>query len=180
MISYGTSELAKAYRTVRRNTIQAVRDIPEDKFDFRAAEGTRSVRELLGHIAFGTLIHYDFHRDKRVKTLAGYDFPALMSKWNVEASKPRTKAELIELLDAEGEKFAKWMESLSDDFLNETYTDTMGQNPRSRFEHLLSAKEHEMHHRGQLMLIQRMLGITPHLTREMAERRAKMMAAAKA
>jgi uncharacterized damage-inducible protein DinB len=36
---------------------------------------------------------------------------------------------------------------------------------RSRFEMLLSVKEHEMHHRGQLMLIERMLGIIPHLTR---------------
>jgi uncharacterized damage-inducible protein DinB len=31
---------------------------------------------------------------------------------------------------------------------------------------LLSVKEHEMHHRGQLMLIERHLGIVPHLTRE--------------
>jgi uncharacterized damage-inducible protein DinB len=37
---------------------------------------------------------------------------------------------------------------------------------KSRFEMLLSTKEHEMHHRGQLMLIERLLGIVPHLTRE--------------
>ena len=35
-----------------------------------------------------------------------------------------------------------------------------------------------MHHRGQLMLIERMLGITPHLTREMEARMASMQAAA--
>jgi uncharacterized damage-inducible protein DinB len=35
---------------------------------------------------------------------------------------------------------------------------------------LLSPKEHEMHHRGQLMVLQRMLGITPHLTRNMQQR----------
>ena len=46
----------------------------------------------------------------------------------------------------------------------------MGQNPRTRFESLHSPKEHEMHHRTQLMLIERMLGITPHLTRQMEER----------
>jgi uncharacterized damage-inducible protein DinB len=39
---------------------------------------------------------------------------------------------------------------------------------------ILSAKEHEMHHRGQLMLIQRMIGIVPHLTRAMQERMAQM------
>ena len=38
---------------------------------------------------------------------------------------------------------------------------------KSRFEMILSVKEHEMHHRGQLMLIERLLGIVPHLTREM-------------
>jgi uncharacterized damage-inducible protein DinB len=180
MVNYGTAELAKAFRTVRNNTLEVAKDIPEDKYDFVAAPGTRSVRELLGHIAVIPAIHYDFHRDKRVTTLAGYDFPALMGRTAAEAGKPRTKAELIAFLETEGEKFATWVLSLSDDFLNETYTDTMGQNPRTRFEHLLSAKEHEMHHRGQLMLIERMLGITPHLTREMQERRARAATAAKA
>jgi len=34
-----------------------------------------------------------------------------------------------------------------------------------------------MHHRAQLMIVQRMLGITPHLTRQMQERVAAMKAA---
>ena len=41
---------------------------------------------------------------------------------------------------------------------------------KSRFEMILGVKEHEMHHRGQLMLIERMVGLTPHLTREMLAR----------
>ncbi|MGH9629396.1 MAG: hypothetical protein ACRD7E_13835, partial [Bryobacteraceae bacterium] len=40
---------------------------------------------------------------------------------------------------------------------------------KSRLEDLLSAKEHEMHHRAQLMLIERMLGIVPHLTAKYAD-----------
>ena len=51
---------------------------------------------------------------------------------------------------------------------------------KSRFEMILSVKEHEMHHRGQLMLIQRMLGIVPHLTRNMQDRLAQMQDATKA
>jgi uncharacterized damage-inducible protein DinB len=39
---------------------------------------------------------------------------------------------------------------------------------------LLSPKEHEMHHRAQLMLVERMLGIVPHLTREQQARMAAM------
>ena len=41
---------------------------------------------------------------------------------------------------------------------------------KSRFEMVLSVKEHEMHHRGQLMLVERMIGVVPHLTREMQAR----------
>jgi len=43
---------------------------------------------------------------------------------------------------------------------------------------IMGMKEHEMHHRGQLMLIERMLGITPHLTRQMQERFAAAQARA--
>ena len=40
---------------------------------------------------------------------------------------------------------------------------------KTRLEMLLGAKEHEMHHRAQLMVIQRLLGIVPHLTRNRQE-----------
>jgi uncharacterized damage-inducible protein DinB len=43
---------------------------------------------------------------------------------------------------------------------------------------LLSPKEHEMHHRGQLMTLQRMIGLVPHLTRQMQERMAQQQAQA--
>lgn len=36
---------------------------------------------------------------------------------------------------------------------------------KTRFEMILGMKEHEMHHRGQLMLVERMIGIVSHLTR---------------
>lgn len=181
MVNYGGRELANSFRTVRGNTIQTAQDIPEEQYDFTPASGTRTVSELLRHIAFGTLIHYDFHRDKHVSTLQGYDFGAIMGRMNGEASKPRSKAQIIALLQQTGDDFATWLESLSPEFLNETYTDPTGQHPKTRFEHLLGAKEHEMHHRGQLMTVQRMLGITPHLTRQMQERiRARAAAAATA
>ncbi len=50
----------------------------------------------------------------------------------------------------------------------------MNDPPKSRFEMILGVKEHEMHHRGQLMLIERIIGIVPHLTREMQARMAAM------
>jgi uncharacterized damage-inducible protein DinB len=167
---YGSSELAAAFRTVRNNTIQIAEDIPEDQYDFVPAPGTKSVSQLLRHIALSNAMYYDFHRDRQITTLKGYDFGALMMRVGAEEAKPRTKAEIVALLKNEGEKFASWMASLAPEFLAETFTDPMGQNPKTRFENLLGAKEHEMHHRGQLMLMQRMIGITPHLTRQREER----------
>jgi len=181
MAEYGAKDIANAFRTVRKNTLQIAEEIPEDKYDFVAAPGVRSVSQLLRHIAFANLLHYDFHRDKKISTLVGYDFGAIMGRMNGEAAKPRTKSEIVALLKDEGENFAQWVESLPPTLLAETYTDPTGQNPKTRFENLLSVKEHEMHHRGQLMLMQRMIGITPHLTRQMEERmRARAQAAATA
>ena len=50
----------------------------------------------------------------------------------------------------------------------------MTPSSKSRFEMILGVKEHEMHHRAQLMVMERMIGIVPHLTREMQARMAAM------
>jgi uncharacterized damage-inducible protein DinB len=91
-----------------------------------------------------------------------------------------TKAEIIATLKAKGDAFASFLEGLPESFLAEQVTMPPGATPatKSRFEMLLSAKEHEMHHRGQLMTMERMNGIVPHITRAAQERQARMMAAA--
>ena len=179
MSSYGAKELANSFRTVRKNTVQVAADIPESQYDFVAAPGTRSVAEQLKHILYAPTLFEDVHKEKKLKTLQGYDFPGFMTRANAAEKVKRTKAEVVAALATEGERFAAWIEKLKPEFLAETYTDSMGQNPKTRFENLHSAKEHEMHHRAQLMLIERILGITPHLTRQMEERMKARAAAAK-
>jgi len=90
-----------------------------------------------------------------------------------EEAKPRTKPEIVALLRTEGDKFAAFLEGLSESFLEETVVMRQPAGAtKTRFEMLLGAKEHEMHHRGQLMTMQRMIGQVPHLTRQMQERMA--------
>ena len=181
MSAYGAPELAASFRLVRKNTLQIAEDIPEEHYGFVPAPGTRSVSELLRHIAYSPLFYDDVHGDKRLTTLKGYDFGAVFGRIAQRESEPRNKAEIIELLRAEGERFGSWLASLSPEFLEETLSDAMGQNPKTRLENLMGAKEHEMHHRGQLMLIQRMIGVVPHLTRQRQERaRARETASANA
>ena len=45
MIYYGGKELAAAFRTVRKNTIQIAEDIPENRYDFKASSDTRSIAQ---------------------------------------------------------------------------------------------------------------------------------------
>jgi len=182
MTYYGAKELARSFRTVRNNTIQIAQEIPEDKYDFRPAEGCRSVAETLVHIAIMSRVQEQIHSIEHRSTLVGFDFFGMMGKLQAEAQVPRTKAQILDLLRTEGEKYAQILEGASDEFLGEPVEYPEGMEPRvkSRFEMLIAPKEHEMHHRGQLMTIERMLGIKPHLTRHMEERIASMQAAAQA
>jgi uncharacterized damage-inducible protein DinB len=173
---YGGKEMAAAFRTVRKNTIQIAEDIPEEKYDFAAAPEVRSVAGMLAHVALGTRIWPTIHKPG-FTTLEGFDFLGTIEQFRAEESKPRTKAQILGLLRDEGEKFAAWLETLTPEFLAEGVTEPDGKTVKTRFERILGAKEHEMHHRAQLMLIERQLGIVPHMTRQFQERVAQMRAA---
>ena len=174
---YGAKDLASSFRTVRKNTLTIAQDIPEEKYGFRAAPDTRTVGELLAHISLSYSFQHQIHAQERRTSMAGFDFPALMQRLNAEEKTPRTKEQTLELLRTSGEKWAGWLDTLPDGFLTEQVAMPPGRTPssRSRFDMILSVKEHEMHHRGQLMLIERIIGIVPHLTRDM---KARMAAAA--
>lgn len=171
MGTFGATELANGFRTVRKNTIQVAEDIPESQYDFVAAPETMSVSTALRHLIYAPMLYEDMHRERRVTTLQGFPFGEVVARFSAKEKEPRTKAEIIALLASEGERFAGWLASLTPEFLAETFTDNTGENPRTRLESLLSPKEHEMHHRAQLMLMERMLGIVPHLTRQRQQRR---------
>src|ERR1700690_199773 len=117
---YGAKDLAASSRTVRANTLKIAEEIPEDKYGYRPAEGTRTVGELLSHMAFGGKFMEQVNLVEKRTSMEGFDFMKFMAGLGAEAAKPRTKAEIIALLKDEGEKFAKALESLSDDFLGES------------------------------------------------------------
>ena len=175
MIYYGAKEIAASCRTVRGNTIIIAKEIPEDKYDFKPVPEYRSVARMLTHIALSYRFQHQIHGVEKRTNFEGFDFPSLMQQLIQEESVARTKDQLVDLLQNEGEKWAVWAEGLSDDFLAERFDMPEGATPsfKSRFEMIISVKEHEMHHRGQLMLVQRMLGIVPHLTREREARMAE-------
>src|SRR5262249_49437983 len=164
---YGPKELATSLRTVRENTIKIAEDIPEERYGYRPTPESRSVEQLLLHIVVLTQATRQMHEHDRIQSFQNYDFAALLKGLAVHEDDRCTKAEIISLLTAEGDQFTRWLERLPDSTLPEIVRMPDGSTPptKNRFELLLGAKEHEMHHRGQLMVIERLLGIVPHVTR---------------
>jgi uncharacterized damage-inducible protein DinB len=179
MTYYGANELVHGFRTVRNNTITIAQEIPEDKYGFAPAPGCRTVAQTLVHVAVMTRVPTLVHFTQHLSTLAALDFMSLFGPLMAEEQTPRTKDQVLNLLRTEGDNFASLLATVKEDFLGERVVMPPGMEPaeKSRFEMLLGAKEHEMHHRGQLMVVERMLGITPHLTRQMQQRIAAMQAA---
>ena len=172
---YGQKQLIEGMRTVRKNTIQIAEDIPEQDYGNRASSTSRSVAETLVHIAVLSRLARLLHEERRVSTIEGFDFSELIERSELEEKKTRSKREIIELLRTEGESWFNWLESLSNEFLAEEVGQPGG-GKKNRFEMILGFKEHEMHHRGQLMVLERMLGIVPHPTRNLQRVREKATA----
>jgi len=174
---YGSKELAASFRTVRKNTITIAEEIGEEHYGFRAAPETRTVGQTLTHLALSTRFPLQIHHTEPRSTMEGFDFPAFFAKLMAEDQVQRSKQEILTLLREEGDRFANFLENVSEEFLAERVSfPAIGNTPpKSRFEMLLGSKEHEMHHRAQLMVSERMLGIVPHMTREMQARMAAML-----
>jgi len=175
MTYYGAKDLAAAFRTVRDNTIKIAEDIGEEHYGFRATPESRSIAETLVHIANVPKFAHEIHGKRKLTTLVGFDFMGFLAPLIADEKAKRSKAEIIALLSGGRDQFGAWLDGLSEDFLAQSVTMMGPNNPvKSRFEMLLGVKEHEMHHRGQLMLLERMVGVVPHLTRQMQERMAQM------
>ena len=167
---YGAKDLAESFRTVRKNTIQVAEDIPEEKYSYRATPDTMSVGEILAHLAATPDWAEACHFTEKKSNVAMEDFGRWMGANAAREKTLTTKPAIIAALKEGGEKFAKCLESCSDAELGQMVT--LPNGSKSRFEMILGVKEHEMHHRAQLFLIERMVGIVPHLTRARQERMA--------
>ena len=174
---YGAKDLAESFRTVRKNTIQVAEDIPEEKYSYRAAPDTMSVGEMLSHLACTPHWAQQCFFVEKKTAVAMEDFGRWMGELGGQAKALTSKAQIVAALKANGDKFAQQIESLSEADLAQTITAPNAS--KSTFEMLLGIKEHEMHHRAQLFLIERMVGIVPHLTRARQERMAQMAAPAR-
>jgi uncharacterized damage-inducible protein DinB len=165
---YGPTQLANSMRTVRQNTIVIAEDIPGESYDYRPTPESRSVRETLLHILVSAQVSQRIHGEQKIASFENLDFRALLDGLPVKEKDQRSKEEIVALLRSEGDRWCRWVEQVPESGLAERVTMPPGSDAaiKNRFELLLGTKEHEMHHRAQLMVVERLLGIVPHLSRK--------------
>jgi uncharacterized damage-inducible protein DinB len=178
MTFYGPKEMAASFRTVRKHTIQIAEDIPADQYHFRVTPDVQTVAEELAHIVTSPLWQIEVHAIDKKTFITFEDFSRYVARSGELARTLTGKSQIVEALRTRGEEFAHFLESLTPEQLGERvgFPPPVEPSTKTRFEMLLGAKEHEMHHRAKLMVVQRLLGIVPHLTRA----RQQMHAAASA
>ncbi|HXH37631.1 MAG TPA: DinB family protein [Thermoanaerobaculia bacterium] len=166
MNPYGPQQLANAIRTVRKNTILVAEDIPEESYGYRVTPDSRSVTETLLHIAAAPQISFSIHGSERIFSIEDFQlFGTILKEAPIHERLPYSKAQIVDLLRSEGEKWAEFVERIPQSQADELVAMPNGAPSQSRFEMLQGLKEHEMHHRAQLMVVERLLGVVPHLTR---------------
>jgi len=150
-----------SWKEVRSGLVDEAAQIPADQFSFRAAPDCRSVKELLQHLVevqkflTGEICRPDTN-------LMRGSFAEQVKNYAPNVRSIEDKDGLLDLLRTTMEESGAKLQSAANE---------MG-NPMKRFDGKEMTKlafvsfaiAHEMYHRGQLTVYERLLGIEPMLT----------------
>ena len=156
-----TDEICEAWKEVRNGFIKEVESIPADQFGFRAAEGSRSVLEILQHIVeservLTSEICSDDTNLKRPPL-------ELIAEHASHVKDAGTADAILELLRGSLDESTQLVREYGDERLEQMMTRFDGKQLLKRVM-LNFIVAHEMYHRGQVTVYQRLLGIEPALT----------------
>jgi len=151
------------WREVRAGLIDEVSQIPADKFTFRAAEGMRSVAELLQHLVESQkfLVGEACRPDTN---LLRKSFAENIKDYAPDVRNVNDKEAIIQMLQAAMDDCEKQLREHADEMKN-TMKRFDGKE-MTKLGFMSFAIAHEMYHRGQLTVYVRLLGIEPMLTQK--------------
>ena len=159
------------WKNARSGFITEVERVPEDKLTFKPTPGTRSVAELLQHVV-GAQRFFVGEACRPDTNLMRRPFSEHTKGYGEGVDDVFDKARLIELLRSSMEEAEKTIKA-NVDGLNEMMTGLDGRQ-LTKLGFLTFGMSHEMYHRGQFTVYERLLNVEPALT----EMFRKMTAAA--
>lgn len=155
-------EALDAWRDAREGFIAEVENIPAKHFEFRPAEGVRSIRELCVHILEVAMMMVGVLTERDADFTRG-GWAKLLEQHAGRAYAATTRDDLLSLLRdqlAEGESAFR---KLGDGMFGpvKQFDGSMA----TRFSWFHHGIAQEMYHRGQMTVYARLLGVTPALTK---------------
>ena len=155
--------LVDTWKEFRKGLIAEVEQIPEDKFDFRATPETRSIAELLQHIVEvqKMLIGEASRADANLRRQSFADH---VKEYAPDVNSVTDKNGLLELLRSSMEVCEASIRSHAD--LMEGSMGGIDGKLTPKLKVINFAISHEMYHRGQLTVFERLLSLEPALTRQ--------------
>ena len=156
-----TDEICQAWQLVRDGLIKEVESIPSDQFGFRAAEGSRSVLEILQHVVEAErMLAGEICSDDTNLGRAPFE---LIAKHAAQVKAADTRDAILELLRGSLDESTQRIREFGDEKLEQIMP---GDGKRLTKRAMLNlGVGHEMYHRGQVTVYQRLLGIEPALTK---------------
>lgn len=162
--------LVNTWKEFRKGLIAEVEQIPEDKFDFRATPETRTIAELLQHIVeIQKMLTGETGRADG--NLRRQSFADHVNEYAPEVKSVTDKNGLLELLRSSMEVCEASIRS-NDDLMQGMVGGLDGKStPKLKVVNF--AISHEMYHRGQLTVYERLLNLEPALTKQFARMTAQ-------
>jgi uncharacterized damage-inducible protein DinB len=150
-----------SWREVRAGLIDEASQIPADKFSFRAADGMRTVAELLQHLVESQkmLVGEACRSDTN---LLRKSFADQIKDYAPTVREANDKNSILKLLATAMDEIEKQMREHADELKNTMKRFDGKEMTKQAF--MSFAIAHEMYHRGQLTVYERLLGIEPVLT----------------
>lgn len=153
--------LVQSWSEVRTGLINEASQIPEEKFSFRATPQTRSVAELLQHIVqVQKLLVGEACREDT--NLMRQSFADHINEYAPDVAAITDKSGLLELLRSSLEPAEAAIRGCGAGL--EQKMKRFDGKEMTKFDFLNFGIAHEMYHRGQLTVYERLLGVEPALT----------------
>jgi|SRR5688572_4770915 uncharacterized damage-inducible protein DinB len=151
----------KAWKDVRNGLIEEIEKVPDEQMSFRATKDTRTIAEILQHVVQTQKILVG-ETCREGSNLMRQSFAAHAQEYAPGVEQVTNKQELIELLRSSMEAAEACVLDHAD--MWDTSMNGITGQPTTKGAILTFAMSHEMYHRGQLTVYERLLNIEPVLT----------------
>ena len=162
--------LIESWSEVRAGLIKEVSQVPEGQFSFRATPETRSIAELLQHIVEAQKMLVG-EACRAETNLMRQSFADHINEYAPEVAGVTDKNGLLELLRSSMDTSEASIRGCGDGLQQSMQRFDRKEVSKSDF--LNFAIAHEMYHRGQLTVYERLLGVEPALTKDFRKLFAK-------